>query len=88
MAVQEEISARRIRRRVGTLQRVLIDDVNAEGGVARSTADAPEIDGNVFIAPPTSASARMAWRQKVRPGSFATVRITGADGHDLWGDLA
>ncbi len=88
MAVQEEISARRIRRHVGKLLRVLVDDVNADGGVARSYADAPEIDGNVFIAPPQSVSGRMAYRQKVRPGSFATVRITGADGHDLWGDLA
>ena len=88
MAVQEAISARRIRRHVGKLQRVLIDDVNAEGGVARSFADAPEIDGNVFIAPPASASARLAWRQKVKVGAFATVRITGADGHDLRGDLA
>ena len=88
MAVQEAIAARRMRRHVGTLQRVLIDDVNAEGGIARSSVDAPEIDGNVFIAPPTSASARLAWRQKVRAGSFATVRITRADGHDLWGDLA
>ncbi len=87
MEVQEAISARRLRRRVGTLQRVLIDDVNAEGGVARSSADAPEIDGNVFVSPPSSVSARMAWRQKVRVGSFATVRIAGADGHDLWGDL-
>jgi len=88
MAVQEEISSRRIRRHVGKLLRVLIDDVNAEGGVARSFADAPEIDGNVFIAPPQTASARLAYRQKVKAGSFATVRITGADGHDLWGDLA
>ena len=88
MAVQEAISARRVRRHVGKLMRVLVDDVNPEGGVARSYADAPEIDGNVFIAPPTSASTRMAWRQKVRSGAFATVRITGADGHDLWGDLA
>ena len=88
MAVQEEISARRIKRHVGKLLRVLVDDVNADGGVARSYADAPEIDGNVFIAPPQSVSGRMAYRQKVRPGSFATVRITGADGHDLWGDLA
>jgi ribosomal protein S12 methylthiotransferase len=88
MAVQEEISARRIRRRVGTIQRVLIDDITPEGGVARSFADAPEIDGNVFIAPPQSASGRIAWRQKVKVGAFANVRISGADGHDLWGDLA
>ena len=88
MAVQEDISARRIRRHVGKLLRVLIDGINPDGGVARSFADAPEIDGNVFIAPPSSASAKMAWRQKMKVGEFATVRITGADGHDLWGDLA
>ncbi len=92
MAVQEEISARRIRRHVGKLLRVLIDDINPEGGVARSFADAPEIDGNVFIAPPPvdgmRASARIAWRQKMKVGAFATVRVTGADGHDLWGELA
>ncbi len=88
MAVQEDISARRIRRHVGKLLRVLIDDINPDGGVARSFADAPEIDGNVFIAPPSSASAKMAWRQKMKVGEFATVRVTGADGHDLWGDLA
>ena len=91
MGVQEEISARRIRRHVGKRLRVLIDDVNPDGGVARSFADAPEIDGNVFIAPPRAgdvrASARIAWRQKVKVGEFAAVRITGADGHDLWGDL-
>jgi ribosomal protein S12 methylthiotransferase len=88
MAVQEAISTRRIRRHVGTVQRVLVDRIEPEGGVARSFADAPEIDGNVFIAPPQSASARLAWRQKVRVGAFVPVRVTGADGHDLWGDLA
>ncbi|MGI9025822.1 MAG: 30S ribosomal protein S12 methylthiotransferase RimO [Burkholderiaceae bacterium] len=88
MAVQEEISARRIRRHVGKLLRVLIDDINPDGGVARSFADAPEIDGNVFVAPPGSASAKLAWRQKMKVGAFVTVRVTGADGHDLWGDLA
>ena len=87
MAVQEEISARRIRRHVGRTLRVLVDDLNADGGVARSFADAPEIDGNVFVSPPTSISGRAAWRQKMRVGVFANVRITGADGHDLWGEL-
>jgi ribosomal protein S12 methylthiotransferase len=88
MAVQEEISARRIRRHVGQLLRVLVDDINPDGGVARSFADAPEIDGNVFVTPPQSASARMAWRQKMKVGAFVTVRVSGADGHDLWGELA
>ena len=87
MEVQEAISARRIRRHVGKRLRVLVDDINPEGGVARSFADAPEIDGNVFIAPPESASARIAWRQQMKVGAFVTARITGADGHDLWGEV-
>ncbi len=88
MAVQEEISARRIRRHVGRTLRVLVDDIQPEGGVARSFADAPEIDGNVFVTPPTSISGRAAWRQKMRVGAFVCVRVAGADGHDLWGELA
>ena len=88
MQTQEAISAKRIKRHVGKILRVLIDDVNQDGGVARSFADAPEIDGNVFITPPETSSQRMAYRQKVKVGEFASVRITGADGHDLWGELA
>ena len=88
MAVQEEISSRRIRRFVGRTLRVLVDAINPDGAVARSYADAPEIDGNVFVMPPQSISARMGWRQKMRVGAFVDVRITGADGHDLWGELA
>ena len=88
MAVQEEISTKRIRRHVGKVLRVLVDDINPEGGVARSYADAPEIDGNVFVMPPQSISGRAAWRTKMRVGAFVNVKITGADGHDLWGELA
>ncbi len=88
MAVQEAISARRVRRRVGTLQRVLIDEVGPDGAIGRSYADAPEIDGNVIVAPPSSASGRLAWRQKVGVGAFTTVRVTAAAGHDLRGELA
>ena len=84
MAVQEELAAGRLRRHVGQRRRVLIDAVNKEGAVARSAADAPEIDGNVFIAPPTSISQR----NRMKVGEFVSVRITGADGHDLWGELA
>ena len=84
MAVAEDISARRLRRHVGKLRRVLIDALNPEGAVARSVADAPEIDGNVFIAPPRSISQR----GRCKVGEFVSVRITGADGHDLWGELA
>jgi ribosomal protein S12 methylthiotransferase len=88
MAVQEPIGARRMRRHVGSIQPVIVDAVNADGAIARSRADAPEIDGNVFIAPPSSISQRNRWRDGVRVGAIVKVRISGADGHDLWGELA
>lgn len=87
MEVAERVSAKRLQRRVGTTMKILIDEVNQDGGIGRSVADAPEIDGQVFIAPPSSVSQRAAYRQKVKVGEFVRVRITGADGHDLWGDL-
>ena len=62
MHVQEAISARRIKRHVGKILRVLIDDVNSEGGVARSFADAPEIDGA------TSSSRRRQAPASASPG--------------------
>ncbi|MFX8410544.1 hypothetical protein ABTL60_19960, partial [Acinetobacter baumannii] len=63
----------------------LVDEVHAagkQGGIGRSMADAPEIDGLVIIAPLTKIS------QKLKAGEFARVRITGVDGHDLLGELA
>ncbi|MFN7477662.1 MAG: 30S ribosomal protein S12 methylthiotransferase RimO, partial [Burkholderiales bacterium] len=52
MQVQEAISAKRLQRKVGKTLKVLIDQVNQDGGVGRSMADAPEIDGVVYVAPP------------------------------------
>ena len=74
MAVQERVSARRLERRVGTTMRVLVDEVTGAEAVARSSADAPEIDGVV----------RIARTGGLKPGEFADVRITGSDAHDLW----
>jgi ribosomal protein S12 methylthiotransferase len=73
MQVQEEISRARLRRKVGTLQRVLVDEVTSDGAIARSSADAPEIDGVVHVAP----------HPRLKVGEFFDVRITGADAHDL-----
>ncbi len=84
MQVQEEISARRLRRHVGQIRRVLIDSVNASGAIGRSAADAPEIDGTVLIAPPRSISQK----NKLKAGEFVAVRIKAAVGHDLHGELA
>jgi len=75
MAMQEKISRKRLKRRIGTTLKVLVDTVDKKGAVARSAADAPEIDGVVFI----------AGGQRLKPGDWATVKIERADAHDLWG---
>ncbi|MGH8799807.1 MAG: 30S ribosomal protein S12 methylthiotransferase RimO [Casimicrobiaceae bacterium] len=75
MAVQEAISARRLQRKIGTTQTVLIDAHEDGHALGRSAADAPEIDGVVQIAGGTVLAV----------GEFARVRITGASAHDLVG---
>lgn len=77
MELQSEISAQQLQKKVGTQQIVLIDEIDAEGAIARSTADAPEIDGKVYIDEP----------KNLRVGDFATVRIVGSDEYDLWAEL-
>jgi ribosomal protein S12 methylthiotransferase len=81
MEVAEAVSAKRLKRKVGKTLKVLVDEVNANGGVGRSAADAPEIDGVVYIAPATKPSKRY------KAGEFVSVKVTGADGHDLWGEV-
>jgi len=68
------ISARRLARRVGSRMRVLVDSVAEDGAIARSEADAPEIDGVV----------RIAATQGLRPGDWADVEITASDTYDLY----
>ena len=82
MAVAEEVSAERLKRRVGATMQVLVDSAPAlgrKGGVGRSYADAPEIDGTVRLLPPEKLSKRMA------VGEFTRARIVGTEGHDLVG---
>jgi ribosomal protein S12 methylthiotransferase len=74
MQTQEAISARRLARKVGTRQTVLVDQSQGSRALARSTADAPEIDGVVHIEKAKGLQA----------GHFADVVITRADTHDLW----
>ncbi|UCG98327.1 MAG: 30S ribosomal protein S12 methylthiotransferase RimO, partial [Burkholderiales bacterium] len=79
MQEQERISAQRLTRKVGSRQRVLIDEVGPTGAVGRTTADAPEIDGVVQI---------RIGRKRISVGDFADVKITAATAHDLQGTLA
>ena len=81
MEVAEQVSAKRIAKKVGKTLKVLVDEINADGGIGRTAADAPEIDGVVYIAPAAKASKRY------KVGDFVSVKITGADGHDLWGEV-
>jgi ribosomal protein S12 methylthiotransferase len=80
MAVAEAVSAERLRRRIGATMQVLVDKAPAmgrKGGVGRSYADAPEIDGTVRLLPPEKAS------KTLKVGEFTRARIVGTEGHDL-----
>ncbi|HUP94738.1 MAG TPA: 30S ribosomal protein S12 methylthiotransferase RimO [Burkholderiales bacterium] len=74
MAVQERISVERLKRKVGRELTVLVDEVTEDGAVARSTADAPEIDGVVHV----------SRSRKLKGGEFARVRVMRSDAHDLY----
>jgi ribosomal protein S12 methylthiotransferase len=78
MQHQEDISTRRLEAKIGRTIRVLVDDVDEEGAVARSTADAPEIDGLVYVTDGEELSV----------GDFADVEVTDCDVHDLYARLA
>ncbi|MDD5037234.1 MAG: 30S ribosomal protein S12 methylthiotransferase RimO [Methylococcaceae bacterium] len=77
MALQAQISEDRLQAKVGLHETVLIDEVVEEGAVGRSRADAPEIDGQVFIDGATHLPV----------GEFVEVEIEEADEHDLWAHL-
>jgi len=75
MAVQAEISAAKLSRKVGQRLRVMVDGFDEEGPVGRTQADAPEIDGVVYLEADGELQA----------GDFVDVEITASDEHDLWG---
>ena len=78
MMVQEDISAERIAAKIDRKLKVLVDEVDEEGAIARSYADAPDIDGLVYITD----------GQKLKVGDFVEVTITDTDAHDMWATLA
>ncbi|RUO48748.1 30S ribosomal protein S12 methylthiotransferase RimO [Pseudidiomarina aquimaris] len=77
MEVQQEISAARLQQKIGRTLDVLIDEVDAEGAIGRSYADAPEIDGLVYL----------NGEYEVQPGERVRVQIEHADEYDLWGTV-
>ncbi len=77
MQTQQKISAARLARKVGQTLEVLIDEVDEEGAIGRGWADAPEIDGNIYL----------NQQFDVMPGDRVWVKITHADEYDLWGEV-
>jgi len=78
METQAAISANRLQAKVGTRQVVLIDSVDGENAIARSSADAPEIDGVVHVSVDD---------YEIEAGDFIEVDVVQADEHDLYGQI-
>jgi ribosomal protein S12 methylthiotransferase len=77
MEAQQRISTNRLKQRIGQTMTVLVDEVDEEGAIARTYADAPEIDGVVYINEET----------ELQPGQLVQVVIEHSDEYDLWGSL-
>ncbi|AZI88299.1 ribosomal protein S12 methylthiotransferase RimO [Enterobacter cloacae S611] len=75
MQLQQRISAERLQEKIGREILVMIDEVDEEGAIGRSMADAPEIDGAVYLNGDTN----------VKPGDIVRVKVENADEYDLWG---
>jgi len=78
MAHQQAISTARLQQKIGKTIQVIIDEVDDEGPIGRSMADAPEIDGNVYL----------DTDEDLKPGDIVGVVVTDADEYDLWAQLA
>jgi len=77
MQTQQKVSAARLQSKVGKVVKVIIDEVDEEGALGRSMADAPEIDGSVYLNEEFD----------VAPGDIVDVEIEHADEYDLWGSV-
>jgi ribosomal protein S12 methylthiotransferase len=77
MAHQQQISAARLQAKIGREIEVLVDEITDEGPIGRSHADAPEIDGMVFLETELELS----------PGQVVRARVTNADEYDLWAEV-
>ena len=77
MQVQQAISAARLQQKIGKTLKVIVDEINEEGIIGRSMADAPEIDGLVYVDNQSQSAVNI--------GDVISVQITDADEYDLWG---
>ena len=77
MAKAEDISIKRLAKKLGKRIQIIIDRVDDQGGIGRSIGDAPEIDGLVRVLPPSKPSKRY------RAGEIIRATVIGSQGHDL-----
>ena len=77
MQLQQEISAERLKQKIGQTLDVIVDEIDDEGIIGRTKSDAPEVDGLVYIENLSGAP--------VKVGEFIKVTITHSDEYDLWG---
>ena len=77
MQLQQEISAERLKQKIGQTLDVIVDEIDDEGIIGRTKADAPEVDGLVYIENLSGTP--------VKVGEFIKVTITHSDEYDLWG---
>ena len=77
MQLQQEISAERLKQKIGQTLDVIVDEIDDEGIIGRTKADAPEVDGLVYIENLSGVP--------VKVGEFIKVTITHSDEYDLWG---
>ena len=76
MATAQKISTKKLQAKLGTIQEVIVDNVDEDGAICRTRGDAPEIDGNLFIDQDYS---------RLEIGQILSVKIDEASEYDLWG---
>ena len=78
MKKAQEISEKKLAKKVGTIQEVIVDEVDEEGAICRTKGDAPQIDGNLFIDKDF---------EDLTQGKIVSVKVDEASEYDLWGKL-
>ncbi len=78
MKKAQEISEKKLSKKVGTIQEVIIDEIDEEGAICRTKGDAPQIDGNLFIDKNFEV---------LKQGQIVSVKVDEANEYDLWGKL-
>ena len=78
MKKAQEISEKKLSKKVGTIQEVIIDEIDEEGAICRTKGDAPQIDGNLFIDKDFEV---------LKQGQIVSVKVDEASEYDLWGKL-